>query len=37
MGKTGKYSFYVEDKTLDVTDRPRRFLEAFAAVLELSS
>jgi len=29
-----KYSFYVEQKALDVTDRPRKFLEAFAAVLE---
>jgi Fe-S oxidoreductase len=32
-----RYSFYVEQKTLDATDRPRRFLEAFAAVLEHSS
>jgi len=29
-----KYSYYVEQKALDVTDRPRKFLEAFAAVLE---
>jgi len=29
-----KYSYYVEQKTLDVTDRPRKFLVAFAAVLE---
>jgi Fe-S oxidoreductase len=32
-----RYSFYVEQKTLDVTDRPRKFLAAFAAVLEHSS
>jgi Fe-S oxidoreductase len=32
-----KYSFYVEEKTLEVRDRPRKFLEAFAAVLEHSS
>lgn len=32
-----KHSFYVEQRTLDATDRPRRFLEAFAAVLEHSS
>jgi Fe-S oxidoreductase len=32
-----KYSYYVEQKTLDVTDRPRKFLEAFAAVLEYSN
>jgi Fe-S oxidoreductase len=32
-----KYSFYVESRTLEVTDRPRKFLEAFAAVLEHSS
>ncbi|NQT40554.1 MAG: (Fe-S)-binding protein [Planctomycetes bacterium] len=37
MGKKGKYSFYVEDKALEVTERPRRFLEAFAAVLEHSN
>jgi Fe-S oxidoreductase len=30
----GKYSYYVEAKALEVTDRPRKFLEAFAAVLE---
>ncbi len=32
-----KYSFYVEQNALEATDRPRRFLEAFAAVLEHSS
>ena len=32
-----KYSFYVEEKALEVSDRPRKFLEAFAAVLEHSS
>jgi len=32
-----KYSYYVEEKTLQVAERPRRFLEAFAAVLEHSS
>jgi len=37
MGNKGKYSFYVEDKALEVTERPRRFLEAFAAVLEHSN
>ncbi|UCG53693.1 MAG: (Fe-S)-binding protein [Candidatus Latescibacterota bacterium] len=29
-----KYSYYVEEAALEVTDRPRKFLEAFAAVLE---
>jgi len=37
MGKKGKYSFYVEDNTLGMAERPRRFLEAFAAVLEHSN
>jgi ferredoxin len=32
-----KYSFYVEQQALEVSDRPRKFLEAFAAVLEHSS
>lgn len=32
-----KYSYYIEQKALEVTDRPRKFLEAFAAVLENSS
>jgi Fe-S oxidoreductase len=29
-----KYSFQVEPKALETTDRPRKFLEAFAAVLK---
>ena len=29
-----RYSYHVEAKCLEATDRPRRFLEAFAAVLE---
>ena len=29
-----KYSYYVEEPALEVTDRPRKFLEAFAAVLK---
>jgi Fe-S oxidoreductase len=29
-----KYSYYIEQKALEVTDRPRKFLEAFAAVLK---
>ncbi|MFC1601325.1 (Fe-S)-binding protein [Candidatus Sumerlaeota bacterium] len=32
-----RYSFYVEDKAGEVTDRPRKFLEAFAAILEHSN
>ena len=32
-----KYTFYVESKALEVVDRPRKFLEAFAAVLEHSN
>jgi len=32
-----KYAFYVERRTLEATNRPSRFLEAFAAVLEHSS
>ncbi|MHC4211457.1 MAG: 4Fe-4S dicluster domain-containing protein, partial [Planctomycetota bacterium] len=34
MAKETKYSYYVENGTLEVTDRPRKFLEAFAAVLD---
>jgi Fe-S oxidoreductase len=34
VGTRDKYSYYVEPKTLEVTDRPRKFLEAFAAVLD---
>jgi len=37
MGNKGKHSFYVEEKALQVTERPRKFLEAFAAVLQHSS
>ncbi len=32
--KTRKYNYYVEQKTLEAENRPERFLEAFAAVLE---
>jgi Fe-S oxidoreductase len=32
-----KYSFYVEERALEVSDRPRKLLEAFAAILEHSS
>ncbi|MCL5270263.1 MAG: (Fe-S)-binding protein [bacterium] len=35
--KPRKYSYYVEARALEVTDRPRRFLETFAAVLEHSN
>jgi len=31
------YSYYVEDKALNVSQRPRKFLEAFAAVLNHSN
>ena len=34
MSKQTKYSYYVEDKALEVKDRPRKFLEAFAAALQ---
>jgi Fe-S oxidoreductase len=34
VSDSGKYSYYVEDTALEVTDRPRKFLEAFAAVLD---
>ena len=37
IGKPRHYPFHVEDRTMEATDRPRRFLEAFAAVLEHSS
>ena len=33
MTTKGRYSFYVEPAALEGSDRPRRFLEAFAAVL----
>ena len=34
MAKSGRYSYQVEPKALEGTDRPRRFLEAMAAVLK---
>ena len=34
MSKTSKYSYYVEDKTRELEDRPRKFLQALAAVLD---
>ncbi len=34
MGTRDKYSYYVEPRTLEVTERARKFLEAFAAVLD---
>ena len=37
MSRNGRYTYYVEAKALEVADRPRRFLEAFAAVLDHSS
>ena len=37
MDRKGKYSYHVEPKALEVADRPRKFLEAFAAVLEHGS
>jgi Fe-S oxidoreductase len=37
MDSKRKYSFYVEEKALRVTDRPQRFLEAFATVLRYSN
>jgi Fe-S oxidoreductase len=37
MGDNRKYSFYVEDKAFQVSERPRKFLEAFAAVLRHSN
>jgi len=37
MSTRDKYSYYVEQSALDLTERPRRFLEAFAAVLEHSN
>jgi Fe-S oxidoreductase len=35
--KKGKYSYIVEKKALETTERPRKFLEAFAAILEHSN
>jgi len=37
MSHKSKYSYYVEDKALSTTDRPRKFLEAFAAVLRFGN
>lgn len=37
MTTENKYSYYVEEKTLTAADRPKKFLEAFAAVLEHGS
>jgi hypothetical protein len=37
MNRKRKYSYYVEETTQLAEDRPRRFLEAFAAVLEYSN
>ncbi len=34
MQTKDKYSYYVEQTALDVTDRPRKFLEAFGSVLK---
>ncbi len=36
-GGKGKYAYYVEDKASRIADRPRKFLEAFAAVLRHGS
>jgi Fe-S oxidoreductase len=37
MNGKSKYSYYVEERALELKDRPRKFLEAFAAVLEHSN
>ena len=37
MKTNNKYSYYVETTALELEDRPRKFLEAFSAVLEHSS
>ncbi len=34
MASKGKYSYHIEAKALEVSGRPRKFLEAFAAVLK---
>jgi Fe-S oxidoreductase len=34
VARSGKYSYQVEPKALELADRPRKFLEAFAAVLK---
>ncbi|MBM3333411.1 (Fe-S)-binding protein, partial [Candidatus Sumerlaeota bacterium] len=35
--KTRKYAYHVEAKAQQVTERPRKFLEAFAAILDCSN
>ena len=37
MSGKDKYAYYVEEKALQVTERPQKFLKAFAAVLKHSS
>ncbi len=37
MSRTVNYSYYVEDKTREVEERPRKFLEAFAGILDHGS
>jgi Fe-S oxidoreductase len=37
VSNESRYSYYVENKALEVADRPRKFLEAFAAVLDHSN
>jgi Fe-S oxidoreductase len=37
MSTKAKYSYYVEQSALDLRERPAKFLEAFAAVLEHSN
>lgn len=37
MSTNKKYSYYVEQSALDLKERPRKFLEAFAAILEHSN
>ena len=34
MSNKAKYSYFVENKTWEVAERPRKFLQAFAAILE---
>lgn len=37
MAGMSKYSYYVEKSALELTEKPRRFLEAFAAILHHSN
>jgi len=37
MNHRTRYSYYVEERALQGTDRPRRFLQAFAVILEHSN